>query len=114
MGVDVGPFGGHQLQLGSHLADQDVYRAVAALHGAAPDRGVDLGALDDAVDSLGEQVEELELADGETGALAVGEYLQLARPDLKVGDVEDALLGGRDRHGRSLPDRVRRLVKDSF
>src|SRR4029077_3240628 len=57
VGVDVAPIGRRQLQLGPHLANQDVNGAVATRHLASPHQGIDLWPLDDAVDPRGQKEE---------------------------------------------------------
>ena len=86
MSVDVAPVRGDIPKLCSHLAHEDVDRAIAPRHRPAPDVLVDLRPLDDDVDALGEHEEELELAYGQVGAASVDEQLQFVRADLEVGE----------------------------
>ena len=72
------------LELLAHLADEDVDRAVAVGHRVAPDRLVDLLALEDLALGLGEQLQHLELAPREVDAAAADEGLELIGADLEL------------------------------
>src|SRR5262249_35787551 len=70
------------------LANEDVDGPVAVGHRVAPDLLVDLLALDHLTVGLGEELEQLELASGETDALAADESLVLVGPDLELAGDE--------------------------
>src|SRR5262249_18028645 len=67
---------------------EDVDGPVAVGHRVAPDLLVDLLALDHLTVGLGEELEQLELASGETDALAADESLVLVGPDLELAGDE--------------------------
>src|SRR4051812_7664174 len=95
MRVDVGPPRSCGIELASHLADEHVHRPVPVCHLPSPDERVDLLSGDDAIRSLREHHERLELPYGQANARAVCEQLELRWPDFEVRDAKAVSPGAR-------------------
>src|SRR3954452_1244528 len=95
VGVDVAPARRGALELLTQLAHEDVDRAVAVDHRVAPHALVDLLARQHLAGSVGEELDELELAPREVHARVRHERLELVGPDLELAGHDRADLDAR-------------------